>query len=146
MLATLVSVLAVVTWRCALEPGETQTAAGSAATPAPAAFSSCGDEEDGPDTSLNLEGRACLLAASLAGTRVEFNTTRYTVEGRPTYWRVRVLAWGDVEVTVDNRADEFSGTARRRVTTYRCASLARDRADDQRIDVLGCTGGDALTF
>ncbi len=62
------------------------------------------------------------------------------------YWRVRVLAWGDLEVTVDNRADEFSGPARRRVLSYRCTSLAPSPLEEHRIEVRGCTGGDPLTF
>ncbi|MBX7110573.1 MAG: hypothetical protein K1X87_01855 [Dehalococcoidia bacterium] len=146
-LATIVSVLAVLTWRCALDPGATSSAGSAAAeTPAATPFAPCGDEVNRPDEPLNLEGRACLLTAAPAGTRVEFNTTRFTVEGQPVFWRIRVVAWGDVEVTVDNRADEFSGAARRRVTTYHCTSLARSAADGQRIDVLGCTSGDVLTF
>lgn len=150
-LATMLSVLAVLTWRCALDPRDPAPAAGPAEatltpTPAAAPFASCGDEVDAPDSALNLEARACLLDAASGGKRVEFNTTRSTVEGQPVYWRVRVLAWGDLEVTVDNRADEFSGPARRRVLTYRCTSLAPSPLEEQRIEVRGCTTGENLTF
>lgn len=151
-LATLLSVLAVLTWRCALDPAEKpapSSADGSvlaAGTPAPAPFQSCGGESDAPDAALNIEARDCLLAAAAVGTRVEFNTTRFTIEGQPVYWRVRVLAWGDVEVTVDNRADEFSGAGRRRVAVYHCSSLAPSASEEHRIDVNGCPNGEALSF
>lgn len=152
-LATMLSVLAVLTWRCALDPreeaatptaGSTASTAGVTATPEP--FTSCGEESGAVEAGLNLEGRDCLLAAAAVGTRVEFNTTILTVEGQPVYWRIRILAWGDVEVTIDNRGDEFAGPARRRVTTLRCTSLAPSPAEEHRIDVGGCADGEALTF
>ncbi|MGE0135767.1 MAG: hypothetical protein AB7L91_08190 [Dehalococcoidia bacterium] len=149
LLALLLSLLAVVTWRFALAPGDDEPAAG-AATATPAATSAavrvCGEEVDSPGSELNLAARECLLAAAPTGERVEFTTTRFTVEGQPVYWRVRVLAWGDIEVTIDNRADEFSGPARRRILTHRCTSLARSATEEHRIDVLGCAGGESLIF
>jgi hypothetical protein len=150
-LATMLSVLAVLTWRCALDPRE-EAAAPAAGSPAstatstPLPFTSCGEEPDAADASLNLEARNCLLAAAAAGTRVEFNTTISTVEGQPVYWRIRILAWGDVEITIDNRGDEFAGPARRRVATLRCTSLSPSPTDEHRIDVDGCANGETLTF
>ncbi|MGE0228262.1 MAG: hypothetical protein AB7I38_08130 [Dehalococcoidia bacterium] len=148
-LALLLSLLAVLAWRFALAPGDDAPAAGAVGatlTPTPAAVRACGDEVDSPDSGLNLDARECLLAAAPTGERVEFTTTRFTIEGQPVYWRVRVLAWGDIEVTIDNRADEFSGPARRRILTHRCTSLARSSTAEHRIEVLGCTDGSSLTF
>jgi len=148
-LAAMLILLAALTWRYALDRGDATPAGGSAvatATSTLAPFTSCGEEVDAPDAALNLDGRDCLLAAAAVGTRVEFTTTRYTVEGQPVYWRIRVLAWGDVEVTVDNRADEFSGAARRRVQVHRCTTLTRSATAEHRVEVSGCQDGGALTF
>lgn len=154
-LAAVVTFLAVITWRFALRDDSDPPAATPAATSAAIApmatstapaepFVSCGEELDAPDSALNLEARECLLAAVANGQRVEFNITRPTVEGDPVYWRVRVLARGDIEVAIDNRADEFSGPARRRVVVHHCTTLDRVGDGDPRIDISGCTDGATL--
>lgn len=152
-LATLLIVLAVFTWRWALSPDDSEPTAGGDGrsagaavntTPAEVPFVACGEEA--PDSALNLEARACLLDAAAGGKRVEFSTARTTTEGQPVYWRVRVLAWGDIEVTVDNRADEFSGSARRRVRTFRCTGLARSPVEEGRVEAAGCSPDEVVIF
>lgn len=63
------------------------------------------------------------------------------MEGAPIGYRIRILAPRDIEVTVDNRADEFAGPARRRVTTTRCATLEQPDPESPRIVIRACTDG-----
>jgi hypothetical protein len=82
------------------------TLAGCAGDTAPsAALEDCGVEEQRMGTNLNLDGRACLLAAFEAGRPARFVSRVTTIEGAPVVRTYRVLGADLVEVEWDNRQD-----------------------------------------
>jgi hypothetical protein len=88
------------------------TLAGCAGDTAPsAALEDCGVEEQQMGTNLNVDGRACLLAAFEAGRPARFVSRITTIEGAPIVRTYRVLSADLVEVEWDNRQDPLgSGT------------------------------------
>ena len=67
----------------------------------------CGVEDQQTGTNLNVEGRACLLAAFEAGHPARFVSRITTIEGAPIVRTYRVLSAELVEVEWDNRQDPW---------------------------------------
>jgi hypothetical protein len=82
------------------------TLAGCAGDAAPSrTFEDCGAEQQQMGTNLNVDGRACLLAAFEAGRPAHFVSRITTIEGAPIVRTYRVLSADLVEVEWDNRQD-----------------------------------------
>lgn len=80
----------------------------------------CGAEDQQMGSTLNQDGRRCLLDAFERGTPATFVSRLTTIEGDPIVRTYVVLGPGDVRIAHDARRDRFGSG---KVELLRCARL-----------------------
>jgi hypothetical protein len=98
-----------------------------------ATIEDCGVEEQEMGTSLNVDGRACLLAAFEAGRPAGFVSRITTIGGARIVRTYRVVSANLVEVECDNRQDPLgSGQDRCPALPAPGAGGGLERGDERR--------------
>lgn len=112
----------------------------------PAAVVDCGVSHPRPSSTYPASGMECVWKAYAARTPVRWAVTQYTIEGAPVPSTI-VFDGATVLLTRDLSLDEFSGTADRRLWSWRCRTVTQRPwvTDGQRFSFeLGdCTGDGA---
>ena len=104
----------------------------------------CGSADQRSDQ-LDETGRDCLwesYAAADPSTTAKLKMTRNTIEGDPIPYGV-IVTGKVIEVTQDNRADQYGGP-NRGITTWRCSAMTKiaRTAGSFTFAFSGCTGAE----
>jgi hypothetical protein len=91
-------------------------------------------------TNTNVEGRQCLLEASVSGQPAVFVSHAVTVEGAPIVTTYRVLGPAQIEVQYDGRADPMGPGI---ISVQHCARLVPIAEWRKR---MGGGPGDEIVF
>jgi len=112
----------------------------------PPAVVDCGVSDPRPPSTYPASGMECVWKAYAARTPVRWAVTQYTTEGAPVPSTI-VFDGAAVLVTRDLSLDGFSGTADRRLWSWRCRTMTQRPwvTDPQRysFDLSDCTGDSA---
>lgn len=142
--------LAVLVAGCTLSgPPQPTPSAGPSATPrlgTAAAMIDCFVIDPGPPATYPASGMECVWKAYAARTPVRWAVTQHTIEGDPVPSTI-AFDGAVVMVTRDLSLDRFSGTADRRLWSWRCRTMTQRPwvTDAQRysFDLSDCTGDSA---
>ena len=145
--------LAMLVAGCTLSGPPTPTASvGPTASPrigTVAAVVDCGVSDARPPAIYPASGMECVWKAYVARTPVRWAVTQYTTEGAPVPSTI-AFDGAIVLVTRDRSLDGFSGTADRRLWSWRCRTMTQRpwATDAQRyvFELSDCTGDFAPAY
>lgn len=114
----------------------------------PSVVIDCGSFAAGHNT-YESAGRECVWDAYTAHTAVRWAVRQLTIEGDPIPGTLGYDPGQGIVITRDVRADEFSGTADRRLWMWRCGTMSRRTwaTDPSRysFELTDCRGDGAST-